>query len=250
MTVVDALRNLPESGRPTASLSELFLHLIQLLSRIGATHNVRRILFEQVCDTLLGVIRTLARLGIWPLLAGYWLLQFGLRSTQITPFSLGLSLIVIGAGLLLKAAVEWVLTRLGLSRWKRLVQRIFAAVVGLAILAYWALPFDALAGLGLPRFQGGVEVFFVAGMMMVLGAAWALIANAELFIGPGLSLCSLLPGLQTMARLASAYPLHHRFRTGLSIVMFSLVVFPMTVISSLTTPMPNNHLRIHLQTRG
>ena len=250
MTVVDALRNLPESGRPTASLSELFLHLLQLLRRIGATHNVRRILFEQVPDTLLDVIRTLARLGILPLLAGYWLLQFGLKSTQITPFSLGLSLIVIGAGLLLKAAVEWVLTRLGLSVWKRLVQRIFAAVVGLSILAYWALPFDVLASLGLPRFQGGVEVFFVAGMMMVLGAAWALLANAELLISPLLALCSWLPGLQIMTRLASSYPLHHRFRTGLSVVMFSLVVFAMTVMAIITNAMQNNYTDINFQTGG
>src|SRR5260221_174681 len=250
MTVVDALRNLPESGRPTASLSELFLHLLQLLRRIGATRNVRRILFEQVPDTLLDVIRTLARLGILPLLAGYWLLQFGLKSTQITPFSLGLSLIVIGAGLLLKAAVEWVLTRLGLSVWKRVVQRIFAAVVGLSILAYWALPFDVLASLGLPRFQGGVEVFFVAGMMMVLGAAWALLANAELLIGPLLALCSWLPGLQIMTRLASSYPLHHRFRTGLSVVMFSLVVFAMTVMAIITNAMQNNYTDINFQTGG
>src|SRR5712692_3355782 len=250
MTVVDALRNLPESERPTSSLAELCRHLLYLLRSAGATYNVRRILFEQVPDTLIGIIRTLARLGILPLLAGYLLLQFGLKKAQITPFSLGLSFILIGAGLLLKAAVEWVLTRLGLSRWKRLVQRIFAAVVGLAILAYWALPFDALAGLGLPRFQGGVEVFFVAGMMMVLGAAWALIANAELVIGPLLALCSLLPGLQTMARLASAYPLHHRFRTGLSIVMFSLVVFAMTVMAIITNAMQNNYTDINFQTGG
>ena len=87
-------------------------------------------------------------------------------------------------------------------------------------------------------------------MMMVLGAAWALIANAELFLGPGLTLCSLLPGLQTMARLASAYPLHHRFRTGLSIVMFSLVVFAMTVMAIITNAMQNNYTDINFQTGG
>src|SRR5258707_14048880 len=168
------------------------------------------------------------------------------------PPRIGATHLVTGRALpaLALPAVEWVLTRLGLSRRKRLVQRIFAAVVGLAILAYWALPFDALAGLGLPRFQGGVEVFFVAGMMMVLGAAWALIANAELFIGPGLTLCSWLPGLQIMTRLASSYPLHHRFRTGLSVVMFSLVVFAMTVMAIITNAMQNNYTDINFQTGG
>src|SRR5207244_10377228 len=68
--------------------------------------------------------------------------------------------------------------------------------------------------------------------------------------GPGLTLCSLLPGLQTMARLASAYPLHHRFRTGLSIVMFSLVVFAMTVMAIITNAMQNNYTDINFQTGG
>ncbi|TMD51804.1 MAG: ABC transporter permease [Chloroflexi bacterium] len=117
----------------------------------------------------------------------------------------------------------------------------FAAVVGLSIVAYWALPFDALARLGLPRFQGGIEVFFIAGAMMVLGAAWALVANAELLLKPLTALFTRLPGLQFMTRLASAYPLHHRFRTGLSIVMFSLVIFAMTVMAVITNAMQNNY---------
>ena len=250
MTVVDALRNLPESERPGTSLAEIWLRLLELLRRAGAMQNVRRILIEQLPDTLMGLIRTLARLGILPLLAGYLLVQLGLKRAQITPFSLGLSLMVIGGGLLLKSGIEWILSRLGMSRWKMLVQRIFAAVVGLTIVAYWALPFDALANLGLPRFQGGVEVFFVAGMMMVFGAVWAVIANAELLVGPLLALCAWLPGLQIMTRLASAYPLHHRFRTGLSVVMFSLVVFAMTVMAVITNAMQNNYTDINFQTGG
>ncbi len=250
MTIVDALRNLPESERPTASLAEIFMRLFALLKRIGVLHNLRHILFEQLPDTFIGLMRILARLGILPLLAGYWLMQLGLKRTQITPFSLGLSLLVIGGGLLLKAGVDWMLSRLGKNTWKGPVQRIFAAAVGLTILAYWALPFDTLARLGLPRFQAGVEVFFVAGLMMVLGAVWALIANAELFIRPLLLLCSWLPGLQIMTRLAAAYPLHYRFRTGLSVVLFSLVVFAMTIMAVITNAMQDNYTDINYQTGG
>ena len=249
MTVVDALRNLPETERPTASLTEIFARLTKLL-RLHKRARLRHILLEQLPDTIIGLIRTLARLGIVPLLAGYWLMQLGLMRAQIVPFSLGVSLLVIGAGLMLKAGVEWILFKFGMSKWKRLVQRIFAVVVGLTILAYWALPFDVLSNLGLPRFQAGVEVFFVAGMMMVLGAVWALIANAELLINPLLAFCSWLPGLRIMTRLASAYPLHQRFRTGLSVVMFSLVVFAMTVLAVITNAMQNNYTDINFQTGG
>ena len=250
MTVVDALRNLPESERPTASLVEMFTKFFNLVKSIGTTYNIRRILFEQLPDTLIGLIRTLARLGILPLLAGYLLLELGLKRSQITPFSLGLSLLVIGVGLLLMAGVDWISGKLGKNAWKAPIQRIFAAVVGLTIFAYWALPFDALARLGLPRFQGGVEIFFVAGLMMVFGVVWALIANADLLIRPLLVLCSWLPGLQIMTRLASAYPLHHRFRTGLSVVMFSLVVFVMTIMAVITNAMQDNYTDINFQTGG
>jgi putative ABC transport system permease protein len=250
MTVVDALRNLPETERPTDSLVEICIKFLNLVKHIGTTHHIRRILFEQIPDTLIGLIRTLARLGIIPLLAGFLLLELGLKRSQIAPFSLGLSLLVIGVGLLLMSGVDWILGKLGKNTWKKFVQRIFAAVVGLTIFAYWALPYDTLAVLGLPRFQGGVEIFFIAGLMMVFGVVWALIANADLLIRPLLALCSWLPGLQIMTRLASAYPLHHRFRTGLSVVMFSLVVFAMTIMAVITNAMQDNYTDINFQTGG
>ncbi len=123
-------------------------------------------------------------------------------------------------------------------------------MVGLALMAYWALPFDVLASLGLPRFQGGIEIFFIAGVMMVLGTAWAIIVNAapacQSIASPGLRLTWRL----CHVRLASAYPLQRRFRTGLSVVMFSLVVFAMTVMAVITNAMTNTYTNINEQTGG
>lgn len=236
MTVVDALRNLPETGRPTLSLREIFAQMAALGRHLPAA------LFELVVAT--------SRLGLLPLLAGFILMRIGLAATLIVPFSLGFSLIVIGAGLLLKSIAEWALIKLGRPRWRLGVRRIFAAVVGLTILAYWALPFDVLASLGLPRFQGGIEVFFLAGAMMVLGAVWALIANGEVMLTPLVALFRRLPGVQFTTRLASSYPLHNRFRTGLSVIMFSLVIFAMTVMAVITNAMTNNYTDINFQTGG
>lgn len=137
--------------------------------------------------------------------------------------------------------------------WKvnALLNRLFVTVVGLVLVAYWALPFDVLAWLGLPRFQGGIEVFFIAGVMMVLGLVWVLITNAEVIVGPLAALCARLPGgLFILARLASSYPLQRRFRTGLSVVMFSLVVFVMTVMAVITNAMQNTYTNIDTQTGG
>ena len=210
-------------------------------------HRLRRAVLVHVPDAIIGLIRSVTLAGILPLVAGYWLFHYGLSQYEIVPFSLGISLIVVGASLLLQTLVNFFLVN---PTHRKRVQKIFAALAGLTILAYWALPFDALASLGLPRFQGGIEVFFIAGSMMVLGAAWAIVANAELLVNPLVRLCSWLPRLRVMTKLASAYPLHHRFRTGLSVVMFSLVIFAMTVMAVITNAMQNNYTDINFQTGG
>jgi putative ABC transport system permease protein len=255
MTIVDALRNLPESERSTLSLGEITSRFVQFLrqSQAALFHKkgqvVCHIVLEHIPDLFIWLIRSLVLLGFLPLLVGYLLLQYGLQNTEIVPFSLGLSLLAIGTGLLLKTVVEQILFRFG-SNQKRLLSRLLATVVGLALVAYWALPFDALEGLGLPRFQGGIEVFFIAGSMMILGAVWALLTNIDLIMGPLLRLCSWLPSVNIIARLASSYPLHHRFRTGLNIIMFSMVIFAMTVMAIITNAMQNNYTNFDVQTGG
>jgi putative ABC transport system permease protein len=250
MTVVDALRNLPESGRPTLTLRELGVDLWRAVARAWVTQRMRRLFLEQVPELLIGLLSLLVSSGLLPLLAGCALWRSGLQRTQIIPFSLGLSLLFVGAGLALKSLVDWLLTRAGRSPWKDITRRVFAAVTGLALAAYWALPFDVLGSLGLPRFQGGIEVFFVAGAMMICGCVWALMANADLLARPLLALCARWPACSVLTRLATAYPLHHRFRTGLGVTMFSLVIFAMTVMAVITSAMQNTYTSIDLQTGG
>ncbi len=280
MTVVEAMRDLPEPAHYTLSLGELGVRLLDLLKQLGQSltsqphvnlQRTERILLEHIPDTLIGFVRSLVSLGFVPLLAGYWLLQVGLETTLVVPFSLGLSLLVIGIGLLLKAVLLQ-LYRIGISLLhprttmlkmqdeidhvqriddvSKILNRVISTSIALAITAYWALPFNVLGQLGLPRFQGGIEVFFVAGMMMVMGAVWAIVVNAELIVGPFVTLCSWIPALYAMIKLASAYPLHRRFRTGINVIMFSLVVFAMTVMVIITNAMQNSYVNINTQTGG
>ncbi len=293
MTVVEAMRDLPEPQQQELSLGEACLRLLHVCAIVG-----KRLLFwhqkdvgrisrqlAQLPDAFIGLLRALILLGFLPLLLGYWLMQQGLQQSLIAYFSLGLSLIVLGGGLILKAAIQGFMrliafflarrakavpslqqhdgtmihyqsdtSRLPGQFWdllnRRWAHKIFVAVVGLTIVAYWTLPFDVLARLGLPRFFGGIEIFFLAGLMMVLGTTWVLITYADWLISPVLVLCSRLPSLYTLTRLASAYPLHRRFRTGLSVVMFSLVVFAMTVMAVITNAMQSSYTNIDTQTGG
>ena len=309
MTIVEAMRDLPEPSHYNLSLGELGVRLFDLLKQLGQAltkrphanlRRSRRILLEHIPDTLLGFVRSLVTLGFLPLLAGYWLTQFGLEQALIIPFSLGLSLLAVGGGLLLKTVLLQIysigssLREMAIKREhketngdqganaptsygkgvplagaliplrspskpdrvqridavSRVLNRVISTLIALAIAAYWALPFDALGNFGLPRFQGGIEVFFVAGMMMVMGTVWAIVVNAELIVGPLLALCSRLPGIYAMTRLASAYPLHRRLRTGLNVIMFSLVVFAMTVMAIITNATQSSYADINTQTGG
>ncbi|TMC18369.1 MAG: ABC transporter permease [Chloroflexi bacterium] len=262
MTVVEALRDLPEATRTAPSLGELLSSIASLwrsphAERMKLGERIRRAVLEQIPEIVLGFVWLLTSLGIVPLLVGLWLMQVGLVQAMIIPFSCGFSLIVLGIALLLKAVVEriiWFVRRGGLEQHVRAMQKvtssILAALVGMTLLAYWALPFDILEQLSLPRFLGGIEVFFIAGFMMILGAVWALVANIGLFMRPLLALWSRFPGIYTLMKLALAYPLQRRFRMGMSVMMFSLVVFAMTVMAIITNAMQQSYVDINTQTGG
>src|SRR6266568_4322176 len=105
MTVVEAMRDLPEQTQNRLSLGETCLRLLKLPGMVRKPFKLRRIFLEQIPDALVDLLRSLILLGFLPLLAGYWLMQLGLEKLQIAFFSLGFSLIVLGGGLLLKAAI-------------------------------------------------------------------------------------------------------------------------------------------------
>ncbi len=284
MTIVQAMHDLPETGNAALSFAEISrrgIYIVKQLSLLFTTANLRlrrtyRLLFEHAPNLVLDILRTLAITGFLPLLIGVGLMQWGLARTQIIPFSLGVSLTVLGCGLLLSALLYKLLTlvgaaacpcpvgavigyqgrdkplplRLRIPSLQQVLHSLLATLVGSAIVAYWALPFDVLARLGLPRFRGGIEVFFVAGVMMVFCTAWVLLANARLWLVPILALCARFPGVYVLAKLSSVYPLHHHFRTWLNMVMFSLVVFAMTVMAVITNAMQNTYVDINTQTGG
>ncbi|GCF09038.1 ABC transporter permease [Dictyobacter arantiisoli] len=269
MTVIEAIRDLPEPTPVRFSLREQGQRISQLLQQLWLCLRPgrpnwrcgRRILFEHLPAVLFSILVTLMTAGIIPCLIGMLLLRLGLLTFQIIPFSLGLSLCVFGGALLLKAillrglTLRWLHTHAepqadNFYRWSSLIDGLFAAVVGLALMAYWALPFDILRSLGLPRFQSGIEVFFVAGFMMILGTVWACMANARVLMAPLLSLCARMAGIYVVLHLALAYPLQRRFRTGLSVVMFGLVVFAMTTMAIITNAMQNSYVNIATQTGG
>jgi putative ABC transport system permease protein len=193
VTIVAAIRDLPEPPRPAAG-------------------------------------RRALAIGIGFLMAGVALVSLSAGSRYALPTGAGVVLFVLGLAALLRP----VLGRTGLG--PRLADRLRYSLAGLVLLAYWLLPAESLTWLGrlrpLPR---SVDLFFVAGLSLVLGAILILAANLELLAEVARRLGDRLRGGALIARLALAFPAHHRVRTGLTVAMFGLVIFSMVVAAVLLT---------------
>ena len=147
---------------------------------------------------------------------------FGWLNINALSFWIGTSLAIISAGSLVR--------RFGVP------ERLAYSAAGLSLMAVWLGRFYAddhiarLAELG-----GGLEMFFLAGMMLVAGAVWVTMYNAGSVLT---GVATLLRGSKTLApvlKTAFAYPLAYPFRTGLTTAMFALVVFSLVLMSVVTS---------------
>ena len=153
--------------------------------------------------------------GTLAVLAGILLALAGLSSADAASFMLGVSLVVVGAVPLARAA--------GLS------ERIVFTAAGLLLVVQWLLPFSAVETLAGKELTWGFGVWILGGIFVVLGSAWTLMFNADLLLGGLTSTVGRIRALTPVLRMAIAYPLRNRFRTGVTLAMFTLVVFTMVV---------------------
>jgi putative ABC transport system permease protein len=133
-------------------------------------------------------------------------------------FSLGLSITVLGIALFVKRFLP-----------ERLVYTVAAGLM----LLYWLLPFSVTDKI-LPDFDaGGIEMFFLSGIFMVTYATLIIMWNAEVVVGGvgllGRAASRWMPAVKT----AVAYPLASKGRTGMTIAMFSLVIFSLVTLTTI-----------------
>lgn len=145
----------------------------------------------------------------------------GWRTTGALAFWVGTSLAIGAAGAFAR--------RLGVPA------RPAYSTAGLGLLLVWLGRFFAddhsarLAALG-----GGLETYFLAGVMLVTGAVWVAMHNAGGVAAGVAALTRRSATLAPVLRTAFAYPLASPFRTGLTTAMFALVVFSLVLLSVFT----------------
>jgi putative ABC transport system permease protein len=147
-------------------------------------------------------------------LVGALLAYQGYQSKQATPFGLGVSIVVIGVPLL--------------ARWLGFPDRAAFSAAGLGLVLWWLLPGSFF---GLPDMQKGLDLFLISGIMLVLGAVLTVMYNSELLLAVLVRLLGRVRGLAPVIKTAMTCPMQNRLRTGITLAMFSLIVFTLIMMA-------------------
>jgi putative ABC transport system permease protein len=158
------------------------------------------------------------------ILLGALFTWLGLAESQATPFYLGVSL-------LLFAAVP-------LLRWAGAPDRIPFSAAGTLIVVLWLLPWRWVEGVT-GSLSSDINIWVVGGLITVIGVTWIVMYNSDLLISATLGSLGRVRGLAPTLRTALTYPLTNRFRTGVTLSMFTLVVFTLVVGGTVTTAFTN-----------
>jgi putative ABC transport system permease protein len=142
-------------------------------------------------------------------------------------FSAGDSMFVFGVGMGL-----WPFGLLQISRFFGLPTRPIATLVGLYIVVFWLLPdstFKKLFG----EKTGDFELFFVSGIFLVAGGTIVIMQNTDLLLRLISAFGGLFKSKLPAVRTAVAYPGTARGRTGMTIAMFSLIIFSLVMMATI-----------------
>jgi putative ABC transport system permease protein len=128
-------------------------------------------------------------------------------------------------------------------------------IASLLVLWYWLLPLpfslfiDDASDYSDPLFRiaellgfapddevvGNIEMFFVSGIALTAAATLFVIFNSDLLLGVLNLLSRVMGGIAPAARMAISYPLASKTRTGMTLAMFTLVVFSLVVMATLNS---------------
>jgi putative ABC transport system permease protein len=163
------------------------------------------------------VVRRRRRVVLGGLGLVFGLLLLLTAGNAATPLMLGVSLMIVS-----------------LVPFARLVgirDRIAYTVAGLLIVVLLMLPWSTWESVFGPLSMD-FSTWIVSGLMIVVGAVWVIVYNADLLLGATMAALGRVKALAPLLRMSMAYPLRSRFRTGTTLAMFTLVVFTLVTGST------------------
>ncbi len=178
--------------------------------------------FRQGWMVVIRVVLSTIVVGIGLLLT--WL---GTQTDSAVWVRLGITAAIVGAGLLMRSLMNVNQVRPNMS------DRVAYTFIGVVTLVYWFIPFSSLRSI-FGELNAGIEIFFISGVTMVAASVWTVMFNADILIKTLTTLTARIGSLRPVLVTAVAYPMSAKFRTGLTLAMFALVIFTMIVMSILT----------------
>lgn len=152
------------------------------------------------------------------LLLGLLLAASGASGSSATPLMIGMSLAIVSLAPLLRSV--------------GVPERLAFTVCGLTVVAMLLLPWhvwEAVFG----QLAMDVSTWVTTGLMVVVGIVWVIVYNADLLLPLSARVLGRVPFLGPIMRISMAYPLAARFRTGMTLSMFTLVVYTLATMTIL-----------------
>ncbi len=158
------------------------------------------------------------------MLVGVFLLIAGAASYIAAPSNYDIqvispSMVIFGAALI---SLRFVSRERSSSR-----ERIFS-LVGVALVVYLLYITTSLAGV---PFSDTMLVFTIAGLLLVTGVVFIVLFNSSLLLRGLSSTLGRIRSIQAVVKPSIAYPLNKKFRLGMTVMMFALVIFIIVFIS-------------------
>lgn len=197
------------------------------VSRLNIVQAIRNLPDEEAPETNRPGWRRLAWLVLAaaPALAGLALIAAGQAGNYA---QVAVTLLLAGLALVLGRVLQ-ARSRVRAERRNRLV----FSLIGLGLLAIWIVPWQP-ASTGLEAVANPIPAaawFVLSGPMLIIGAILALVYNAETVLWLVNRLFSRFNWLAPVLKMAIAYPLSARYRTGMAIAMFAIVITTVTVMA-------------------
>ncbi|MFN8487778.1 MAG: FtsX-like permease family protein [Caldilineaceae bacterium] len=155
-----------------------------------------------------------------------WTASWGDGQTNVL---MGITLILFGALIFIERWLE--LTPLRQEQ----ISRIVYTVIGLGLLVIWVAPWNTLLGRSASILDQNSPLFLAAfalrAPLIILGAIMAVMFNADALSWTFTLLVGGVGFLTPVLRTAIAYPLSTRFRTGMAMVMFAMIICTVVIMA-------------------
>lgn len=158
-------------------------------------------------------------IGAVAVVLGVLMVYAGAASKQASATTAGTSLIALGAAMLAVRVVK---------------PRVPFTLAGIWMVYYIIDPLGIEVFL-FGELEGNLEMFIISGVVMVTGAVLVAMFNSDLMLEGLVRAFGRGKNLLPVFRAAISYPMNKKFRTGLTLFIFSLIMFTVIVIAMIAS---------------